>query len=271
MSRSAEERPSGNHGARTRAEERRQKILDLVEVNSRVTVEELTREFHVSAVTARADLDALARLGALRRAHGGAVRAADTGRDYPLQLKNILHLKQKAGIAQAAVRLIRPETTIILDSGTTTAEIARQLKDSRIRSVRVITNSLGIAAELSAEPGFQVILLGGAVRGVSQSCVGPQAERMMRDFRADHLFLAADGMDVEQGPWTPDLLEASLNSLMVRFSEEVTVVADSSKFGRRSTQVIAPIESVWRVITDAGIAPAFRDGLRARDVELIVT
>jgi DeoR family transcriptional regulator, aga operon transcriptional repressor len=258
-------------GSRLTAEERRRKILDLLEVSGQVTVEELARQFTVSAVTARTDLDALEHLGALYRSHGGAIRAIGPGHDYPLQLKNILHHEQKAAIARAALQLVRPYQTLMFDSGTTTAEIARQLKEWPIRSVRIVTNSLGIAAELSQVREFRVVLIGGSVREVSQSCVGPEAERMLGGLRADHLFLAADGFDLETGPCTPDALEARLNGMMVEASEQVTVVADSSKFGRWSLPAIAPFESIRRVITDTGIAPAFASVLRARGVELITT
>jgi DeoR/GlpR family transcriptional regulator of sugar metabolism len=251
-------------------EERRQKILELLEKNGRVTVDELAGNFSVSTVTARTDLDALAKLGALRRSHGGAVRALDPLHDYPLKLKEILHHEEKTRIARAAVQLVRPNQTVILDSGSTTAEIARQLKQARIKGLSVITNSLSIGAELADAQGIAVIVIGGILRELSQSCVGPHAEQMMRELHADHLFLAVDGLHVEIGPSTPDILEAQLNGLMVRASNEITVVADSSKFGRRSMSVIAPMDQVDRVITDAGVSPDMVEALRRRGVEIVI-
>lgn len=253
------------------AEERRQKILELLEKNGRVTVDELARHFGVSAVTARTDLDALAELGALRRSHGGAVRALDPLHDYPLKLKEILHHDEKTRIARAAVQLVQPNQTVILDSGSTTAEIARQFKRARIKGISVITNSLSIGSELAEIQGITVIMIGGILRELSQSCVGPHAEQMMRDLHADHLFLAVDGLHVEVGPSTPDILEAQLNGLMVRASNEITVVADSSKFGRRSMSVIAPMDQVDRVITDSGVQPEMVEALKRRGVELVIT
>jgi DeoR family transcriptional regulator, aga operon transcriptional repressor len=252
-------------------EERRQHILDLLEAKGRVTVEELARRFNVSAVTIRTDLDTLAELGALRRAHGGAVKALDPLHDYPLKLKEALHHDQKSRIASAAAQLVKPNQTIILDSGSTTAEIARQLKRNRVKGITVITNSLNIGAELADTVGITVIMIGGILRELSQSCVGPHAEQMMRDLHADHLFLAVDGLHTEIGPSTPDILEAKLNGLMVEASNEITVVADSSKFGRLSMSVIAPMDSVQRVITDAGVAAEYVNALARRGVELIIT
>jgi DeoR family transcriptional regulator, aga operon transcriptional repressor len=113
-------------------------------------------------------------------------------------------------------------------------------------------------------------MIGGIVRELSRSCVGPHAEQMMRDLHADHLFLAVDGLHVEAGPSTPDILEAQLNGLMVRAANEVTIVADSSKFGRRSLSIIAPVEQIDRVITDAGVAPQMIEALHSRNVEVII-
>jgi DeoR family transcriptional regulator, aga operon transcriptional repressor len=256
--------------SRLLAEERRRKILELLEIDGRVTVDELARRFGVSAVTVRTDLDGLSELGALRRSHGGAVRAVAPSDDYPLRLKERLHHDEKLRIACAAASLVQPGQTIILDSGSTTAEIARQFKQTRIKGITVITNSLGIAAELADASGITVIMIGGIVRELSRSCVGPHAEQMMRDLHADHLFLAVDGLHVEAGPSTPDILEAQLNGLMVRAAGAVTIVADSSKFGRRSMSIIASVEQIDRVITDAAAAPQMVEALRSQHVEVII-
>ena len=132
--------------------------------------------------------------------------------------------------------------TIILDSGTTTVEIARYLKIIKTQSITVITNALNIAVELTDTPGISLIMVGGILRPLSCSFVGPQAEAMMNDFHADRLFLAVDGFDLETGPSTPDVLEAQLNNTMMRSAREVTVVADFSKLGRRATSRIGPFE-----------------------------
>jgi DeoR/GlpR family transcriptional regulator of sugar metabolism len=100
--------------------------------------------------------------------------------------------------------------------------------------------------------------------------VGPQAERMLRDLHADHLFLGVDGLDPDVGYCTPDIMEAQLNSQMIRISGEVTVVADSSKFGRRSLSLIGAIECARRIITDEHVNPRIAETVRARGVEVIV-
>jgi len=255
--------------ARLLTEQRRRNLLDLVDQNGQVTVVDLVKRFSISAVTVRSDLDALASIGAIVRSHGGAVRRLEATQDYPLRTKETLHHIEKVRIGKAAAELVRAGETIILDSGSTTAEIARHLKKLKLPSLTVITNALNIAAELADHAGISLMMIGGLLRPISCSFVGPQAEAMMNDFHADRLFLAVDGFDLENGPSTPDVLEAQLNNVMIRSAKEVTVVADFSKLGRRSVSKIGPFDRIRRLITDKRAAPEFTEGLRKKGIEVI--
>jgi len=252
------------------AEERRQKIQEVIERNGRITVEDIVAEFKVSAVTARADLDVLSQRGDLIRSHGGAVRQLNPAVDYPLRFKETIHHAEKVRIGHAAAQLVKPHQTIILDSGTTTAQIARQLKSARIQPLTVITNGLNIAYELAQSESISLIMIGGILRHASNSFVGPQAERMLENLHADHLFLAVDGLDPDEGFSTPDILEAQLNSVMIRVTNDVTVVADASKFGRRCLSLIAKMECAQRIITDSRVDNEIAAKLRARGLEVTV-
>lgn len=256
------------NNSRLLAEGRRRKILELVEQTGQVTIHDVVRRFAVSAVTARSDLDALSANGVVLRSHGGAVRYEPT-QDYPLKVKATLHRAEKSRIGQAAAQLVRPNETIILDSGTTTAEIAKSLKRAKLKFT-VITSALNISNELADAPEISLIMLGGLLRRVSYSFVGPQAEAMLRELHADRLFLAVDGFDLEGGPFTPDVLEAQLNGLMMKIAREVTVVADSTKLGRRSLFRIGPVENVHRLITDARAPDEFTNALRKKGVEVVL-
>jgi DeoR family transcriptional regulator of aga operon len=167
-------------------EERRRRILELLETQERVTVEDLADQFDVSRVTIRGDLDELAHRGTLVRSHGGAIRRLDQA-DVRLSVKETLHHREKVRIAHAAARLIAENDTIILDSGTTTAEIANQMKGLNLRAVTVITNGLNIAMQLAGLPHVRVIMIGGVLRQMSYSTVGPQAEQVLSGLNADHL------------------------------------------------------------------------------------
>jgi DeoR/GlpR family transcriptional regulator of sugar metabolism len=260
---------SNNNNHRLLAEQRRRRILDLLDQDGQITVTTLVERFSVSAVTARGDLDVLCSTGAAVRSHGGAVRQIEANRDYPLRLKATLRREEKSRIGRAAADLVQSNEVIILDSGTTTAEIARQLKTRNLHSVTVITNALNIVSELVDAPGISVIGIGGLLRPVSMSFVGPQAESMLRDLHADRLFLAVDGFDLENGPTTPDVLEAQLNGLMIHAARETNVVADFSKLGRRSVSRISTIERVHRLITDTRAPEDFIQALGGRGVKVI--
>ncbi len=250
-------------------EERRRAILQILEREQRVTVQDLVQRFGVTAVTIRADLDSLARMGALERSHGGAVTRWDRLMDFPITIKEGLHHAEKVRIARAAVELVRPEQTILLDSGTTTAQIARLLK-GRYSKLTVITNALNIAYELASAQDITVVMLGGLLRPASFSMVGPQAEHALGGLAADHLFLGVDGIDPSAGLFTPDILEAKLNAIMVKVSREVTVVADSSKFGRRGLSLISEIDSINRLITDRAAPEESVEQLRSAGVEVML-
>ena len=250
-------------------EERRRRLLEILDAQERATVEELVSHFGVSAVTIRGDLDALAAMGGIVRSHGGALKRIDAP-DEPIAVKETLHHSEKTRIAQAALAMIRHGETIILDSGTTTVEIARGIRKAELRGLNVITNALNIAMELANTPQVRAILVGGLLRPVAYSLVGPSAEHALRGLHADRLFLGVDGLDLEIGLMTPDVLEAKLNAVMIEIAREVVVVADASKFHRRSLSVIAKLDKVNKLITDDGAPPEITAALRARNVEVVL-
>jgi DeoR/GlpR family transcriptional regulator of sugar metabolism len=134
----------------------------------------------------------------------------------------------------------------------------------------VITHAINIAQEFIDSPNISVIMLGGVMRHVSGSFVGPQAEHLMSELHADHFFLGVDGIDPQFGFSTPDLLEAQLNTLMMQVAQEVSVIADSSKFGRRSLSNIGDVNQVRRLVTDDGVQPEVLAALRQKGLEVIV-
>ncbi|MGC2399613.1 MAG: GntR family transcriptional regulator [Acidobacteriaceae bacterium] len=251
-------------------EERRRRIIEMLHHSERITVSDLLQRFGVSRVTARADLDYLAGQGALVRSHGGALKNMDPRSDYPLQLKQTLHHAEKVRIASAAVKLINDGDTIAFDSGTTTCEIAKQIKGLNLNSLTVITNALNIANELSGLPSVSLIMTGGILRHKSGSFNGPHALETLRDLNVDHLFLGADAIDVEGGLTTPDILGAQVALRMIELAQQVTVVVDASKFGRHSLTLSGKTEDIDRVITDARVSAIHVDRLRQRDVEVII-
>jgi DeoR family transcriptional regulator of aga operon len=246
--------------------ERRRRICELLREEGRVTVEELAVRFGTSQVTIRADLSTLESAGALTRTHGGALNLSDV--DQPLDVKQLQHRAEKLRIAEAAAALIKDGESLILDSGTTTAEIARRIRSLDLKSINVITNGLNIAAILSDVPAVRLIIPGGILRRESNSLTGPMAEAALDALQADRLYLGADGVDPRIGVMTPHLAEAELNAKMIKMARQVVVVADASKFARHNISLIARIEQLHMLITDRAAPPEAVEQLRARGVEV---
>ena len=247
-------------------EERRRRICELLREEGRVTVEALATRFGTSQVTIRADLSTLESTGALTRTHGGALSVPDT--DQPLNVKQLRHRAEKLRIAAAAAALIEDGETIVLDSGSTTAEIARRIRTLELKSINVITNALNIAALLIDVPSVRLIVPGGFLRRESNSLAGPIAETALASLQANRLYLGADAVDPQLGVMTPHLAEAELNAKMIAISQQVVVVADSSKFMRRNISLIARVEQLHLLITDRAAPAEAVEQLRQRGVEV---
>jgi DeoR family transcriptional regulator of aga operon len=251
-------------------EERRREIAEIVERQGRITVSEVRRLFGISAVTARSDLDSLSANGSLVRSHGGGIRPLVTGPDYPLKVRESIRHDEKVRIARAAVQLIQPSQTVILCTGSTSSELASQIRRANIDRLTVITYALNIAMQFADAANTSLLMIGGILRHVSNAFVGPQAEHMISTLHADHLFLSTVGLDLDAGLTTLDILEAQLNYRMARAAKEVTVIADSSKFGHRSLSVSLHLSQVQRVITDDQAPPDMVRELRAKKVEVLM-
>jgi len=247
-------------------EERRRAILDTLRRDGRVLVLDLARRFQTSQVTIRKDLDELHADGLIHRTHGGALPAHDGALEDPsLREKQKLHRKEKLRIAEAAAHIVEEGQVVILDSGTTTTEIARALR--HFHNLTIVTNAVNIAADLSGS-AVELILTGGTLRKNSFSLVGPVAEETLHRLSADVLFLGVDGFDVQYGLTTPNLLEAKVNRVMVEVSKRTVAVCDSSKFGRRSLSLIVPPSAVHQVITDENVAKGNVRTLKKAGIEV---
>lgn len=250
------------------AEERRMQILQIIRAEGRAKVNDLVHRFKTSAVTIRSDLNELHQRGVIQRSHGGAVIQDTVFRESPLneRLKN--QSKEKQRIGAMAATLIREGETVILDSGTTTLEVARQLKN--IPHLQVITNGVNIAVELLGARHTQTIMMGGTVRNESASIVGRATEDMLEQFSADKLFLCGAGCDPEFGVSGTNLEETMANRAMLRAAREIIVVADASKFTRRSMSLIASFSEVDIVISDLSLAPELQERVRSFGCKLIL-
>jgi DeoR/GlpR family transcriptional regulator of sugar metabolism len=250
------------------AEERRTQILQIVRSAGRAKVNELSQLFNASAVTIRHDLNELHQRGLVMRSHGGAMLSDVVLRELPVLERLKAHSIEKQRIGVRAAALINDGETVILDSGTTTLEIARHLKKKQ--GLQVITNGVNIAAELLDARGVQTFIIGGTVRGESASISGRFSEEMFDQFSADKLFLSGAGCDVEFGVSGANLEETMVNRAMLRISREIILVADASKFSKRSMTRITPFAEIDTVISDTSMDEEIQVKLRALGCDLIL-
>ncbi len=249
--------------------ERRKIILSKLTEEGQVLVHELSHQFDVSEVTIRNDLDQLEKKNMLIRARGGAIKMeGGVGIDYRISDKDKLHLEEKIRIGKRAAKMIKDRDTIVIDSGTTTAEIVKNLPP--VSDLTVVTNALNIVNQLITFHNVNVIIPGGYLRRTSLSLVGPLAEKNLQNLYVDKVFLGVDGFDTRHGVYTPNIEEAHLNQLMIGLAREVILVADSSKFLRKSLAYICDLEKIHTVITDEGISEEDRKRIEDAGINLIL-
>ena len=250
------------------AKERRALILRMLEQKEEVSVIELSRTTGISEVTIRKDLTILQARHLLLRTRGGAMRkpVENINEDTAISKKRMFNFREKQRIGEEAARMIKEGDFIMLDSGTTTLEIAKNL--DRFQHLRILTNSMNIATELLNYKRFDIVLLGGNVRLNSHSVVGPLALSVLRNFSRYKLFLGVDSFSFDNGVSTPNMEEALLNQMMIQQAEKVIAVFDSSKFNKRSYVHIANANELDCIITDQAIPTGMITKLKAANIEV---
>ncbi len=235
-----------NNGNVVFQEERREEILQILMNETRVMIGDLCNKFNTTPVTIRKDLALLEHEGLLKRTHGGAIKSKSLFHGLALNEKEKLHLDEKIRIAKEAAKLISEGDTIIIDSGSTTTLLAKEIK--KMKGITVITNAINIASDLS-QSEIEVILTGGALQKETSTLIGPLADEVLQKISAGKLFHGVDGIDFEIGLTTPNIVEAKTSKTMMEVSGENILLVDASKFGRRSLGVISKIKDVDKIIT----------------------
>lgn len=236
-------------------EERQARIIERLRERGKVTVEELTETFGVSAPTVRADLAVLETRRLLRRTHGGALPLETSLYEPPFAEREAAHSGEKRRIGRAAAAHIRPGETVILDAGTTTHEIARALADAGTPRVTVVTNNLPSAVLLmDSAPHVTVIVIGGQTQPRRRATLGALAVRFLEPLQADRVFLGVSGVDAGAGLTAVDFDAVQVKQAMIAHAGEIIVVADSGKIGVAAFAQIAPLAACHRLITDAGLS-----------------
>ncbi len=247
---------------------RRADILDKLEEIGEVYVQELSESYNVSEVTIRKDLIVLEKKGLLIKTRGGAIKKKSSNFDLGLNQKLKKNYKEKQKIGLKAIEFVHNGDTIVLDSGSTTLEIAKNLK--KFKDLKVITNSLPIAEEIADFESVEVILIGGILRKEMRSLVGPMAESNLKNYNCDIAFIGVDGIDIEYGISTPIIYEAVLSKIMIDIAKKTIIVCDSSKFKKRSFAKISDLSSVDMIITDTEISADYKSRIERMNIELVL-
>ena len=247
--------------------QRRTEILNLIQEDGHAKVQKLSKIFKVSEVTIRQDLEELENLGYIQREHGGAFLKdvgsfAKTG-----QLFNKSHMDEKKEIAALAASLVEEGDSIILDSGSTTTELAKLL--AGYKNLNVLTNALNIAYILGENPGINLLVSGGEFKAPTLSLTGDIAANLFKGIHVDKLFLATAGISEDFLLTYPSLSDLTVKSAMIRAASKVYLLADSSKIGSPSFASLGRISLIDTLITDSKIDPAMASRIESLGVKVL--
>jgi len=250
------------------AEPRRMKILEWLQEEGSARVRDLSVAFAVSEATIRQDLERLDTDGYVVREHGGAYLKSMPQQVQSMSLQHLANMDAKRKIGRAAAALVGNGETIILDSGSTTTEIANSLTGHD--SLNVITNAINIALLLGALPSMTVHLSGGLFKAPTLSVTGEKSGDFFNGIFAEKLFLATAAVSFEAGLTFPAMADLYVKRAMIKAASKVYLVADSTKIGRTSFSSLGPIDLIGGFITDDGITDEDRAEFERRGIEVII-
>lgn len=231
--------------------QRRSQIKQFLDTNGKADIDQLAESLDVSHMTIRRDLTQLEAENQVIRTHGGAILQKSLIKETPYARKEVEELQAKKAIAQEAVALIEKNATILIDSGTTTLELVRLLKDRD--DLTVITNDIKIASELiSAKP--KCIVTGGEVQPEVGTLYGAHAQELLRTIHVDLFILGAHAVDKNAGVTAPTLEKARIKQLMMEAAEKTWLISDSRKFNEKAFAHVCDLGLLEGIITDARLS-----------------
>src|SRR5581483_7672550 len=237
--------------------QRQARIVQQLQEHGFVEIARLSEAFAVDRSTIRRDLQHLEARGLAQRTRGGALPGPSSGlSDIPYEVKRLEHTPEKQEIARAAAARVREGEAILLDSGSTTYQIARALRGRR--DISVVTNDLNVAMCLADAPGVRLVVTGGVQLESVYTLVGPQTIQSLRDLHVDRVFLGADAIHHEAGITNVTFVEVEVKQAMIAAAREVVVVADSSKSEHRALARVCDLDTVDLILTDDRLDGAVR-------------
>lgn len=249
--------------------ERRNKILALLQKESRVVVSDLSKTFQVTEETIRRDLEKLEKDGFAKKAYGGAIINESVNSDLPFTVRKTANVVSKQAIADIIAAMVEDGDHIMMDASSTAVYIAKGLKHKK--NLTIITNSVEILVELSDVAGWKVLSTGGMMKEGALSLVGPQAEKMIQCYHVDKVIVSCKGLDIEKGITDSNDMEAQIKKLMIGCGRMKILAADSSKFDRISFTKICDLPDIDLIVTDEEPNPKWSSTLGSMKVELYNT
>jgi DeoR/GlpR family transcriptional regulator of sugar metabolism len=232
------------------------------------SVQAMAGELGVSEATLRRDLRNLETQGLLQRTRGGAVVREGIAHEPTYVEKRSESLREKQAIARAAFDLVATGDSILIGPGTTTLELAHQLRS--LSDLTVVTNSLLVIEALIDVPGIDVIVTGGALRHSTRALVGPGVIESLHRLRVSQVFISGNGLNAARGLTTPDMHVAATDRGLVAAGEQVVVLADHTKIGRETMCQTIELPDIDILVTDGGATQESLDDLRVHGMEIVV-
>ncbi len=252
----------------TLAAERFEKIRDILKDRRAIRVDELSAELGVSPATIRRDLIELDQQGHIRKVHGGAVSLEGRLDEPRFDDKAEISSGEKRAIAERALQYVQTNDSIFLDGGSTVLALAHLLADHA--GITVVTNSLRVAGALSGA-GPRVLLVGGELRRLSQTFVGPLTQPLIEQLHFDKAFMGTMGLTLDEGLTTTDPAEAFTKQLVMQHAEQVFMLADSSKFDKVTFANAGRTEDIDTLITDEGIDRVIVREMKQNSIDVVIT
>ncbi|MEN8907522.1 MAG: DeoR/GlpR family DNA-binding transcription regulator [Clostridiales bacterium] len=249
-------------------EERKAKIVEYIKKHSSESVQQLAKKFGVSESTIRRDLTELEEAKYIKRTHGGAVKLEVVNYEPSYNEKEVKFAKEKECIAKKAVEFINNGDTILLDSGTTTQFLAKELK--QFSHLTIVTNSLMIANELAGLNDIEIIVVGGILRKNTLALAGSIAEEVFKVLRVDKAFIATNGIDLKEGLTTPSVIEAYTKKKMLEISKQVFLLTDHTKVGKVAFVKFGNIEEINYLIIDNKVDKDTVKNIREKEIDVFV-
>ena len=250
------------------ANDRQNKILEIITRDGSVKTSQLVDVFEVSLETIRRDFDALEKQGYLEKVYGGAILKEDKNRNITYSFRKNKNVPEKQELAKHAINTISDGDTIALNAGTTNLEIAKLMKD-RFTRLTVITNSLMIANELAEIKGINLILAGGIYNKNEYAFLGEVTARFFQNFSVDKAFICVGGISLKIGITDYLIDEVLVEKKIIEIAEQVYILADSSKIDSNTLIKVADLKKDMVIITDSKLGEDVKDKYDKKGIEII--